>query len=260
MDYSEIDMALKTIMIHYLHDSEIQSVIKNIMNRVSDDIVYDKESQLLTSVAEKELIEYKELIQRYQERNRLLDEENKCLKSFLEENKREIAQLNLKNESLFKEKENILNRLNENEKKYFVLSEQYEIWNKMELLNTENKEYLKKLCGSYRVMPIISLGRDEGKIYQLWTYIRDIAVKGIQSNDQIDILSNFFEYCIELSNSCNNHEEKYERFEIEKGNDFDTEMCIRTAHSKQIGKVSDTLVKGIRKENKIIFKPIVNVE
>ena len=161
----------------------------------------------------------------------------------------------LKNENLkIKEENNSLKR------QYSVFDKQIKILDSIKLLNDENKEYLEKLCGSVSAMSILSLGRETGKVEQLWYYLRDLVVKGKQTAEQIGILAKYFEFCIDLSNECKVNEEKYCMFDVEPGNEFDMDMCIRSAGSKQIGTVSETIVRGIKVGEKVRFQAIVSVK
>lgn len=263
----------------------IESLIKSILqnngneNKTEDNfenakVEYESEISKLKSENEHTIAEYKDLIARYQNKNQLLEDENSNLKSRNEEYKRaetqlishtkvletEISQLSFQIKSALQEKEKIQREYDFLESQYSVFVKQLKIWNSVKSLNDENKEYLEKLCGSVTAMSILSLGRDEGKVGQLWSYLKDLAVKDNQAADQIEILAGYFEFCIDLSNECKDDEEKYCLFDIEPGNEFDLDMCIRSADGKQIGNVSRTIVRGVKKGKIVRFKAIVSVD
>lgn len=214
------------------------------------------------------------MIARYQNQNQLLEGENSELKNRIAEFESketqlrsqikaletEKLQLSIQSKTVFQEKEKIQRDYISLEDQYSIFVKQLRIWNNIKSLNDENKDYLEKLCGSLSAMSTLSLGRDEGKVEQLWLYLRDLAVKGNQDADQLKILAGYFEFCIDLLNACKDDEEKYRIFDIESGNEFDIDMCIRTADSKQIGNVSRTIVRGIKVGEKIHFKAIVTVK
>lgn len=230
----------------------IESLLKSVPqnngngNKAEDDFENAK-------VKEDESLGLKSIIEEYK-RNKIQ------LKSQINALEKEISQLRIQSKSALLEKEKIQSEYDSLERQYAVFVNQLKIWNSIKLLNDENKEYLEKLCGSFSVMSVLSLGRDEGKVDQLWSYLRDLAVKGNQAADQIEILARYFEFCIELSNACRDDEEKYCIFDIEPGNEFDMAMCIRAADSKQIGNVSKTIVRGIKDGEKVRFKAIVGVK
>lgn len=234
----------------------------------------ERENIKLKKEHEHTIAECKDLIARYQSQNQILEDHNSRLKTknedFEKENKRliskveelekEISQLRIQCESELQEVEDIKNKYDLLEKKYSVFSKPLKICDSLKILNDENKDYLEKLSGSISEMSILTLARDDGKVDQLWTYIRDLAVEGKQDSDQIEILASFFEFCIDISTECKEDKEKYRLFGIEPGNEFDMDTCIRSAGSKQIGNVSRTIVRGVRDRENVRFKAIVFVE
>lgn len=233
VDLKEIDKALKSILVQYMSEPEIADVfrekseinenIKTQVNPINEDLMEKIDKIIENQIRMEELI-----------RNNLANQE------FDLQEKKKIQS---ENTSL--------------KKQYAIFERPLEIWSGIERLNSENIEYLGKLCGSANVMSILSLGRDEGKVEQLWSYIKDLAMKGNQDMEQIDILATYFEFCIELLNECK--AEKYSIFEIAPGSEFNIDFCIRAANSKQIGVVTKTIVKGMRKGDRILFKTIVSV-
>ena len=246
----------------------IESLMKSVLynngngNKTEDDfenakVENESENSKLKSEPKRKIAE---LIARYQNQNQLLEDKNTQLKSQIEALETEKSQLSIQCASALQEKEKFQSEYVSLESQYSEFVEQLKIWNSIKSLNKENKEYLDKLCGSASAMSILSLGRDEGKVEQLWLYLRDLVVKGNEVADQIEILAGYFEFCIDLLNACKDDEEKYCIFDIEPGNEFDMDMCIRSADSKQIGNVSRTIVRGIKEGEKVRFKAIVSVK
>ncbi len=298
MNFEELDRALKSVLLQYMCDPEVIGIIKNnvntenvIANSVEKTDANNKmqenanSGKLISKIDEilkgqqriESLIKSfsqnkgngnlksdneckKALIAKYKNKNQLLEAENSKLTSENEELKRKETQLVSQIDALETKKDKIQGEYASLESQYSVFDKQLKIWNSIKSLNDENKEYLKKLCGSERAMSILSLGRDEGKVDQLWSYLRDLVVKGNQVADQIEILAGYFEFCIDLSNACKDDEEKYCIFDIKPGNEFNMDMCIRSADSKQIGNVSRTIVRGIKEGERVRFKAIVSVK
>lgn len=133
-----------------------------------------------------------------------------------------------------------------------------EILKKLDSLNTENKEYLYKLCGSSEWTAIISLGREEDKLIQLWSYLRDLAVQG-KCFDDVPVLSEYFDYCIKVYNSTKPESSRYELEKVEIGNEFNSGLYIKTAKSSQVGVVKDVLTNGYSLNGNRKYKAIVIV-
>lgn len=146
------------------------------------------------------------------------------------------------------------------ENKYSICEELLDIWNCLKSLKQDNREYIERLCGGAELLSILSLGRDENKIEQLWLYLRDLAIKGDEEREDVSILSQYFEFCIKVYNSTKQGDEKYKILDVEIGDEFDINLSIRTADSKQIGSVKSVIVKGFFRGNVNIFKSIVRVE
>lgn len=144
--------------------------------------------------------------------------------------------------------------------KYSVCEEIISIWNELKQLNIEDRQYINELAGGDSLLSILSLGRDEGKIEQLWFFLRDIAVKENVSGGEVSILNDYFEFCIKVYNSTkNNEEEKYVCSQVSTGDDFDVDKTIKTADSRQIGTIKEVIVKGYIYKKRIKYKTIVRV-
>ena len=181
--------------------------------------------------------------------------------------KEQLGKVQAKNEELEGKIETLLSisadmeeNMNSLKMKYSVCEELLDIWNCVNSLKQDSREYIERLCGSVGFLSILSLGRDENKIEQLWSYLRDLAINGDAEKEEVSILSQYFEFCIKVCNSTKQGDEKYTISDIEIGSEFDMNQSIRTADSRQIGSIKAVIVKGVLKGNIIIFKSIVKVE
>lgn len=134
------------------------------------------------------------------------------------------------------------------------------IWEELCDLSSDNKSYLESLCGSFDIYATLSLGRDDGKIEQLWSCIRDQAVKAISDVEELKKMNRYFEFCIDVANSTKKINDKYMMFDIDNGTEYDMETSIRTSDSRQIGLIESMLVKGVKIGKKIRFKAVVRVK
>ena len=178
-----------------------------------------------------------------------------------------LEEAQVKNEELKRKIDNLLSinvtieeSMNSLKKKYSVCEELLDIWKRVNSLKQDNRAYIERLCGGEGILSILSLGRDENKIEQLWSYLRDLAIKGDEEKQEVSTLSQYFEFCIKVCNSTKQESEKYTMSDIEIGSEFDMNQSIRTADSRQIGSIKAVIVKGVLRGNIIIFKSIVKVE
>lgn len=247
-----IDETIKSVFKYYMSDSEVVATINSTIN---SNINYFAEDGNLQE-------KYRDVQKLDESCYRTIEEKLSCILKRQEKIERIIDKLvpnDLNNADDSKNsKNNYEAELDEYKELYRDFYEQAHMWNKFKELDYEKKEYLKKLCGSLNLIPVLSLGRDEGKIEQLWSYIKDLILKGNQDK-QIEILVEYFEYCIRILNEYKYDEPQYSTFRVEEGTDFDMDTCIRTSDSRQIGTVSKTLVSGIKQGDKVIFKSIVRV-
>lgn len=165
-----------------------------------------------------------------------------------------------KNEKLNSEIKNINEKYESDLQKYSDLKEISNVWYCVKSLNDVDKNYIERLCGKFDVLSVLSLGRDKGKINQLWEYLRDSAVKADADIMEINKLNSYFEFCINLLNSTKSENEKYDICDIEIGSEFDFNLCTKTEGSNQIGNISSVLTKCIKSDGKVEFKAIVKVE
>ncbi|MDY3778899.1 MAG: hypothetical protein SOZ77_01810 [Candidatus Limousia pullorum] len=197
-------------------------------------------------------------------------EETKKEEKPSDELKKQVDKLNSENKRLLDDNNN-LKTINEEliaakEKhereisKYSVFEDLAEIWECINSMSCDNKEYIERLCGSLDILAVLSLGRDEDKIEQLWSYLREVAVKYDAQKKEISELNRYFEFCLNTANSIKSEKEKYIICDIESGVEFETENYIKTADSKQIGTIGEVLVRSVKKGETIIFKAIVRVE
>lgn len=275
MNLEELDRAFRSVLLQYMYDPEIIGVIKNNINtekNIENSIEKTGANSVIQSNTNPEILmdkidrilESQQQLENFVKSNlqNNADQKENDLKNVNAEQVKEILKLRNEKEELIKQNDSIRQ---ENQKnislvsQYSMFDKQLNIWNSMQLLNDENKDYIEKLCGSFRLMSILSLGRDEGKVEQLWLNLKDLAVNKKQDDKQINILGGYFEFCIEVLSECKEGEE-YCMFDITPGEEFDVNVGIRTIYSSQIGNVSKTIVRGVKEGENIIYKPIVSVE
>lgn len=181
-------------------------------------------------------------------------------KVLLEDSQFSNERLKGEKEELSAKYESLKDELKIEKSKYSIFEEILEVWNCINSLNDDNREYIDSLCGSAQLLAVLSLGRDDGKIEQLWLYLRDTAIKGGIERAEVLKLNRYFEFCLKVGNSIKPESEKYVISDIELGSEFDIDMCIRTSDSKQIGYVREVVVKQVKIGRNIKFKAIVKVE
>lgn len=267
-------LASQKLIESFIHKSEScdELITESTLDKVKKE--YEKKLEENSKNYDRNITEYKELIERYLQQNQSLEEDRMNLeteKSELleklnqltdkcEKLESEILQTNEQNVEALSKIEKIQTDYNALQVQYALFERPFEVWSDIQRLNKEIKEYLEELSGSIEVMSILSLGRDERKIEQLWTYLRDLSVKEGHSSDQVSILSRYFEFCIELANADKREDDRLSLFDVEAGSEFNMEECIRSADSRQIGIVSETIVNGVREGDRVRFKAIVNVK
>ena len=72
-------------------------------------------------------------------------------------------------------------------------------------------------------------------------------------------LNRYFEFCIKVYNSTQPDEEKYHVSEIGIGDEFNINQEIKTADSRQLGKIQEIMVKRYFTESNKEYKAIVKV-
>lgn len=172
---------------------------------------------------------------------------------------KENKELLKNNQNLKEEKDKVQAQLDELERKYKHFDAFQVIWDKLNRLDEDTRSYIGNLCGSFSLLSCISLGRDFGKLTQLWQYLKDIAVGATDEDQRVDIIGSYFELCIQMADSCSGESTKYSMYGAEINSEFDREKCIKTANSKQIGTVKRVLVRGVLKNDNIEFKSIVEI-
>lgn len=275
MNNFELENAAKSIFLHYLNEPDVLDVIRKKLSNPSE-VYAGEENQIqrcvcLNGKSNSTNSQLNEIL------NRILDNQ-KTIKDLINskihtETQSEIALLT-ELEKFKKENENLKNDNNrlmiemKNKEedsrleiaKYAVFEESLEVWNCLNSLNYENREYIERLCGGSDVLATLSLGRDDGKIEQLWYYLRDLAIKGDAEKIEVLKLNRYFEFCLKVANSTKTENEKYIILNIEPESEFDIDTCIRTSDSRQIGKIRDILVKSVMVGKSVKYKAIVRVE
>lgn len=272
MDKMELENAAKSIFIQCLNEPDILETIKAKLNYVGEtcDSVENQIQKPNIRFNEYNTSKNEQLIQKIDEilkcqkriEELIKSEPNQGTKKIEEQNRNLIVEnQNLKNEIIKLKDENktIEEKCRIEISNYTIFEEALEVWNCINALNYENRGYIESLCGSLNILAILSLGRDDGKIEQLWLYLRNMAVKGDIDKIEVSKLNRYFEFCLKVANTSKSEHEKYVIFDIELESEFDMDTCIRTVDSKQVGKIKDIVVKSVKVGKYIKFKAIVRV-
>lgn len=268
MNNFELESAIKNILLHYLKESDVLDVIrKNLSN--SGEICVGEENQIqqFVCLSEKntstnsQVDEKLDLILDIQKEIKDLISAKICTETKHEEEyKKNIQKYEEENKNLSDQIKNIEEKCNQELEKYSIFKESLEVWNYIDSLNDENRKYIESLCSGSDVLATLSLGRDDGKIEQLWYYIRDLAIKGDKEKKEVLKLNRYFEFCLKVANSTKVENEKYIILNDELDSEFNVETCIRTSDSKQIGTIKDIFVRSVKLGKNVKFKAIVRVE
>lgn len=207
---------------------------------------YNDRIDVLKNKSEEDRKKAQEKIEEMKQKNAILVDQIELLKA--ERKKMEI------------ERDGLFRRYEMEKMEYSAFDESLVVWKCLCSLKQENKEYIANLCGGFDILSTLSLGRDDGKIDQLWACIRDQIVKGDIESSDINNICKYFEFCIKVSNSIKKDSERYVFFGVDEGSDYEIDLCIKTADSKQIGNISKMVMKGVRVGNTVKYKAIVKVE
>lgn len=210
-----------------------------------EDLLVEKHNDLISMMVENE-------------KNRFQEDINK-LKIQNEELNRKYLETQRELDKVDREKINFCREIDNIKSEIFPLKKYIEMWKELEMLDAEKKEYVGQLCGKYNMDACLSLGRDEGKIEQLWRYLREEILKVDSDNKSISILSHYFEFCLDIANSLKDDADYYVFSEIEIGSEFDKELCIRTSDSKQVGTINKVLTQCVKVGDDVLYKAIVKV-
>ena len=236
---------LKTIMLNLLDDSDVQEkLLKKVHNLV-------------------ELDGYKQKYEAEKARADRLDSEFDKLNEKLRIKDDKINELNKDNEN---KKARILGLENdiralkkESENKLADVKSLLDLKGNIDKFLPETRAFIDELAGGNDVVMHMCLGRSKKKIEQLWTYIKDIAVRENANTDEIKALAIYFDHSIQMNNRIQKDNPFYE-LDIEIGGEFDSSRYIKTTDSCLNGHISVVLVKGYEAGGDYCFKPIVRVE
>ena len=282
MDKMELENAIKNIFIQCLNESDILEAVKNKLNYTGNVCAYEGNQIQHSHVCLNEnvnaintvLIEKIDKILNNQKmiedliklgsnkETKREDEILAKLKKCQDQNDNlavENEGLKKENARLITENKNIEEKCRIEISKYSIFEESLEVWNCINALSYENRVYIESLCGGSDVLAILSLGRDDNRIEQLWLYLRDMAVKDDAEKIEVSKLNSYFEFCLKVANSTRLENEKYIMSDIELGSEFNMDTCIRTADSKQLGKIMEIMVRSVKLGKKIKYKAIVRV-
>jgi len=237
----KIQNSLKHILCELLKDAEIQ---ENIAKIVREDRKQEEEFQQKIEALEKEKkVLYHQLEEAQIECKRLYEN---CKN--LEKENREIQS----------SKDDIYKKFQNQKKEFESLEEIKEIWKGILKLEKSQKSYLIKLCGSWDIKSFIALGKDKNGIKQLWNFIRDEIMNSNRNMENIRILAEFFDLCINVYNITNIRKEYYEKIEVFIGKEYNSRQYIKTSESVVNGVVKEVLLNGYSMQDDIM-KPIVIV-
>jgi regulator of replication initiation timing len=238
----------------------LEEKIEKILSGFSE--LHDNKEKQLAEISElrAENADLKEALNNETEKSEKTEQENKSLKKENDELRQDISRLDQDNNELKQSYNRLVQKAKKLESRYILVKDDAEIWEDLEKLDEEKQEYLKQLCGGFNIDACLSLGRDEGKIKQLWSYLRDESVRSGTDAGVIEILNRYFELCIRKANSLKGDTEKYVLQEIESGTEYDGDTCIRTSDSKQNGLIKKSLTKCVRYSDSVLYKAIVKVE
>ena len=238
----EIQNGLKQILRELLKDVEIRESIAEIARK---DREQEEEFRKIAEVLEEEKrLLYRQLEEAQTECGKLREE---C-RRLMEENREACAS-----------REEAYSMLRSREKDFAPLEDIKEIWNGISGLDESQKSYLKNLCGSWDVKSFVALGKDKNGIRQLWNFIRDEIMNLDRKPEDIRVLSEYFDLCINVYNMTNIRKECYERTEVPIGGEYDSRQWIKTSESVVNGVVKAVLLNGCSTQDDAI-KPIVLVQ
>ena len=280
-DHADINKILQQIQeLDEKFDDKNQNEL-NQLKKESDD--QKKQIELLRSQIEQKDSLSADLNQQNQNLQKESADQKKqieLLRSQIEQKGRLSADLNQENQNLQKESadqkkqiELLRSEITQKDNEYHQLSDAYEskiseyadleefltIKKCISSLNYINKNYIKNLCGGSDILALVSLGRSDNRISQLWQYLKDTAIRPDSDIHEIENLNAYFEFCIKVSNSAKPQNEWYVIHEPELGSDMDSSTCIRSGNSTQIGTVCSVLTKCVTRKNDVIFKAIVKI-
>lgn len=270
---------------------EIQELIKSIVrneneetsvsmagmekNGCSDFRDYNIKEQLQREVAELRKYKdyYEEAIPKLERYDSLNDEVSylrqteKQVEYDLKQEKSEIEKLNNKIEKLNNiifnikcEKNELLSEIdtvkneNENLKKHFEAPVKYfELYRS---LSDKVKNGLENVVKDTNEISFIVSCTDENNLSAIWEYIREIS--NDVENEDYQKLSEIFDYCFEIFNQSL-PEAKYERDDVEAGDEFDGDYYDRFFGSSTSGEITRVILRGYKSINtgKSIHKSLV---
>lgn len=236
---------LKTIMLNLLDDSDVkEKLLKTVQNLV-------------------ELEGYKQKYEAEKARADRLDSAFDNLNKELRIKDDKINELNQDNENkkdrILGLEKNISDLKKKSENKLADVKSLLDLKDNIDKFLPETREFIDELAGGDDVVMHMCLGRSKKKIEQLWTYIKDIAVRENSNTDEIKALAIYFDYTIKMNNRIQK-DNPFNELDIEIGGMFDSSRYIKTTDSCLNGHISVVLVKGYEAGGDYCFKPIVRVE
>ena len=180
--------------------------------------------------------------------------------SRLEENGSEIEHLESTVDNLRKEKDSLSAELQSTNEMMQGLKKQFETPMKyLELyrsLSSSVRSGLENVIMDCNEITFIASCSNESSLSSIWEYIKEIS----EDSDSRDFktLNLIFDYFFEVFNASS-PEPKYERDDVEIGDELDDEYYDRCCGSSTSGDITEIILKGYRSRNtgKIIHKSLV---
>lgn len=282
-----LEIAAKSIFLQCIKDPEILEILKNQINlgkNYTNDDIREKSStvekgdnsaiiQMIESLKKSQEEKFDKtwnMINDLKENDKMspiifskLRKESPEDSTILKENKElkeQLQELHRKNKDFESENKELKNGLFRTQERYKDFQEIVEVWENLKTISEESKDYIKELCGDFDLYSCFSLGRDEGKINQLWNYLKEQAIKVDSNYMDIEKINRYFELCLQVANSVSSGRNQFVSFELPINSDYDMDRCIKTFNSKQIGVVKKTIIKGFKRDERIVYKSIVKIE
>ncbi len=235
----------ESIFLEMLNDTKIIEKIKEITQE--------------NLIDNSKLLEYETKIQELEKVNSILHQDNQKLQNEIDTVLNEKLELQNKNQEIQKKVELYGEREKKITQKLESVEHELDMWDKLNNLPQECKNYIGKLAGEYSVLACLSLGRELSKIKQLYQYVQGIAISGDVDSNYIKILDEYWMNCVNIYNLTQLDDEKLQEMPVVINTNFDLETCFKTSCSKNTGLVAEILIHGFANQ-KNVFKNVVHLE
>ena len=246
---SQIEQELRTVhaSLETVKQEAFQADTANVLSRLEKNVA---------SLQEKMDMARQDEITRLTIENQKLTDTIHSLEQEKQRGASEIDALKAQIETIRSENVEIETRLASELSRYEDLKELLTVKECVHSMTETNRTYIERLCEGSELLSLLSLGRDERKIPQLWQYLRDAAVREDADTSRLNA---YFEFCINTYNASKPERERYVLRDIPVGSDFDLNLCIKTSDSVQIGKVYKALTRCVMRGGAVMYKAVVTV-